>query len=200
MIEYVRGRLAEKNVSTAVVEAGGLGYLIEIPLSTFEALPDLGKEVCLLTHHYVREDAQKLFGFASSSERDMFRLLIGISKIGPKVALSILSKVTPDELAAAVVSGDAGRLKSIPGVGPKTAQRLVLELKGNLGTIADSGVTLRSTGSVSGKTGTRDQAFDAMVTLGYSDKMVQVALERVAEVVPADLPVEEWIRKALQVI
>ena len=201
MIDYVRGILAEKSIDHAVIEAGGVGFYLEIPLSTFEALGDPGAEACVLTHHYVREDAQKLYGFCTRGERDAFRQLIAVTKIGPRVALSILSRVSPRELGAAVASQDPARLKAIPGVGPKTAQRLVMELKGRVGELVEAGAAHTiPEGESALRSGGRREALDALVTLGYSEKMVQEALDRVAQVSTGELSVEEWIRKALQVI
>jgi holliday junction DNA helicase RuvA len=202
MIEYIRGLLTEKKPALAVIEAGGVGYGIEIPLSTFERLPAVGQEAKLLTHHYVREDSQKLFGFSTESEREMFCLLIGISKIGPKVALSALSRTSVETIAQAVSHGDPGRFKGVPGIGPKTASRLVVELKGKI-----KGVSVQQTVSVgsaqasrSTRVPGRDDAFEALSALGYNDAQVVRALERASEVVAADAPVEDWIRKALQVL
>ncbi|HMD69599.1 MAG TPA: Holliday junction branch migration protein RuvA [Chitinivibrionales bacterium] len=201
MFDYVKGILAEKSVGGAVVETAGVGYELSIPLSTFEALSAEGSQVKLFTHHYVREDAEKLYGFSSKAEREIFRQLIAISNIGPKTAISILSGVSPQELVACVNRGDTTRLRKIPGVGDKTASRLVMELKGRLGAAAvaapQPGI---DGGSVDKGAGERGQAFDAMVSLGYTDKQVQAALSRVESVIEPGAPVEEWIKKALQVI
>jgi Holliday junction DNA helicase, RuvA subunit len=198
MFDYIKGILAEKNIGTAVIEAGGVGYLLVIPLSTYEKLPAANHEVKLFTHHYVREDLQRLYGFYSKQEREIFEQLIGISKIGPKTAISILSGVSPADLLSCVNKSDATRLRKIPGVGDKTAQRLVMELKGKLGV---SGVFADGPASqYASATNPRSEAFDAMITLGYAEKQVQSALVRVENVIAADAPAEEWIKKALQVI
>jgi Holliday junction DNA helicase RuvA len=201
MFEYIRGSLAQKTPAEAVVEAGGVGYSLVIPLSTYEKLPLPGEAVRLLCHHYVREDTEKLYGFLSTLERDIFRQLIGISNIGPKTAIAILSGITPRELITCVNKGDASRLRKVPGVGDKTAQRLIVELKGKLSSASVEAET-DSAGDPSGTTHTEDrsQAFDAMLSLGYSEKQVQAAFSRVQSVIAADAPVEEWIKKALQVI
>ncbi|MBN1761376.1 MAG: Holliday junction branch migration protein RuvA, partial [Chitinispirillaceae bacterium] len=133
MIEYIRGILAEKEPGHVTVEAHGVGYGASIPLSTYERLPATGTEVRLLTHYHVREDGHKLFGFFSAEERMIFRQLISVSKIGPKVALNVLSGVSVQDLVASVNRSDPTRLQKISGVGAKTAQRLVMELKGKLG-------------------------------------------------------------------
>lgn len=206
MFEYIRGVLTIKEISRVCVEACGVGYEITIPLSTFEKLPDPGSEVKILTHYHVREDAHRLFGFSSEQERDMFRLLMGISMIGPKVALSVLSGISVEELISSVAHADPSRLEKIPGVGAKTAQRMVLELKGKVNTASSPRTATRSTGksgatvTAAQKRNVRDEAFEAMVALGYNDKQVVKALARVEETLEKDTPVEEWIRKSLQVI
>jgi Holliday junction DNA helicase RuvA len=201
MFDYIKGTLAEKTIGQAVIEAGGVGYLLVIPLSTYQELPAENRDVKLYTHHYVREDMQRLYGFYSKREREVFEQLIGVSKIGPKTAVSILSGVSTDDLITCVNQSDASRLRKIPGVGDKTAQRLVMELKGKLG-LPGQGPTHHA---ISGKSGAhhahpRSEAFDAMITLGYVEKQVQAALSRVESVIDADAPAEEWIKKALQVI
>jgi holliday junction DNA helicase RuvA len=201
MFDYIKGALAEKTPSGAVIETAGVGYELVIPLSTFEALPTEGGQVKLFTHHYVREDMQKLYGFSSKSERELFRQLIAISNIGPKTALSILSGVSPQDLVSCIARGDATRLRKIPGVGDKTAQRLIVELKGKPGLTAGDAPQAGRIAGAAGKGGAeRSQAFDAMLSLGYNDKQVQAALGRVDSVIEEGAPVEEWIKKALQVI
>jgi Holliday junction DNA helicase RuvA len=205
MIDYIRGTLAYKSVTTATVEAHGVGYEISISVSTFEKLPNLGEQVKLVTHFHVREDTQRLFGFVTDSERSLFRQLIGVSQVGPKVALNVMSGVSVRDFVAAVNTGNDSRLRSIPGVGPKTAQRLVMELKGKVGPIdaglsAESGDAPVARSSAGGSGSVRKEAYEAMMSLGYIDKQVQSALSRVEKVVEKDAPVEEWIRKALQVI
>jgi Holliday junction DNA helicase RuvA len=201
MYEYIRGSLAQKSPAEAVIEAAGVGYTFIIPLSTYEKLPLPGAEVKLLCHHYVREDTQKLYGFLSALERDIFRQLINISNIGPKTAISILSGITPGELVACVNKGDSSRLRKVPGVGDKTAQRLIVELKGKLSAVVGAAVP-DDVGVPSGEkhSGDRSQAYAAMISLGYSEKQVQTAFSRVESVINEDASVEEWIKKALQVI
>jgi Holliday junction DNA helicase RuvA len=198
MFEYIRGALERKSPAEAVVEAGGVGYSLIIPLSTFEKLPQPGENVKILCHHYVREDTEKLYGFFSAIERDLFRVLIGISNIGPKTAISILSGITPRDLVACVNKGDSSRLRKVPGVGDKTAQRLIVELKGKLSSVpAEPAVDAPREVAV---TEDRSQAYAAMLSLGYSEKQVQTAFSRVESVITEGAPVEEWIKKALQVI
>lgn len=200
MFEYIKGTLQDKNIGEAVVEAGGVGYSLNIPLSTYEKLPEIGREVKILTHHLVREDAEKLFGFFTRSERDLFRQIIGISNIGPKTAMSILSGVSAETLRECVNASDASRLKKIPGIGEKTAQRLVIELKGKIEFCKESGESAGDSGAKPARSSSRSEAFDAMVSLGYAEKQVQAALSRVESVLDGEVPTEEWIKKALQVI
>ncbi len=129
LIARLRGTLAEKGPAGLVVECGGVGYGVTVPLSTFDRLPAVGEEVCLHIHHLTREDDAWLFGFATERERRFFRVLLGISGIGPKLALAVLSGLTARELAAAIAEGDVRRLSSISGVGKKTAERIVVELR-----------------------------------------------------------------------
>jgi Holliday junction DNA helicase RuvA len=205
MIDYIRGILAEKEVGYVALEAHGVGYEIIIPLSTFERLPAQGSDVRLYTHHHIREDIQKLYGFVTKSERELFRQLIGISSIGPKTAISILSKMSVDELVRFVTLGDSTRLTKIPGIGAKTAQRLVIELRGKL-KVTGTGSAVQEGGAEPGgravRSGAREEAFEALISLGYNEKQVAKAIERVQQSLgdKSDISVEEWIKKALQVI
>lgn len=206
MIDYIRGILTIKEVGRVTVEVNGIGYEISIPLSTYELLPAPGTETVLQIHYHVREDGHKLFGFHSREEREIFRQLIGISKIGPKVALNVLSGVSLQDLMQSVNKGDPTRLQRIPGVGGKTAQRLVMELRGKLG-LTSTASAFKTTSSASDSGGVssaplpvRDEVYEAMLSLGYNEKQVSRALERVEPGMKDDEPVEAWIRKVLQVI
>ena len=138
MIGRISGLLAEKNPPELLVDCNGVGYEVMVPMSTFYNLPGLGEKISLLTHFVVREDAQILYGFATPPEREAFRQLVKISGVGPRTALSVLSGMSVGELAQAVTLQEAGRLVKVPGIGKKTAERLLLELKGKLG--ADIGL------------------------------------------------------------
>jgi Holliday junction DNA helicase RuvA len=203
MIEYIRGILSEREISQATVEAHGVGYEIIIPLSTYERLPGIGAEVKLYTHFHVREDTQKLFGFISKDEREVFRQLIAVSSIGPKTAMSILSKVSVEGLVRCITLGDPSKLGKIPGVGVKTVERLIMELRGKLTvspaieTVKDGAVRTKASKSIQ----VNHEASSALISLGYSEKQVQAAIERVRQTIDdKDAPVEEWIKRALQVI
>ena len=188
MIGRITGTLAEKSPPHLLVDVGGVGYEVDVPMSSFYNLPALGERVTLLTHFVVREDAQVLFGFLTHDERATFRLLVKISGVGPRTALSILSGLSVNELAQAVSLQEAGRLVKVPGIGKKTAERLLLELKGKLG---DS---LAAPASVS--SGAQGDILQALVALGYSDREAAAALKAL----PADVAVSEGIKLALRAL
>jgi holliday junction DNA helicase RuvA len=187
MIGRIQGTLAEKHPPQIVVLCGGVGYEMDVPMSTFYALPRTGDEVSLLTHLVVREDAHLLYGFATATERSAFRQLLKISGVGPKVALSVLSGLSVDDLAAAVASGDAARLTKVPGVGKKTAERLVLELRDKL----PMAVTVARADAGSGASG---DVLNALLGLGYNEREAQAAVKQL----PAELPLADAIRQALK--
>ncbi len=186
MIGKLTGTLGEKNPPQVLVECGGVGYEVFVPMSTFYNLPACGAPVSLLTHFVVREDAQVLYGFGSAAERESFRQLIKISGVGPRTALAVLSGMTVSDLAHAVTSQESARLIKVPGIGKKTAERLLLELKGKLG--ADIGAT-----ALPGDDAQAD-ILQALVALGYSDKEATLALK----VLPAGVGVSEGIKLALK--
>jgi Holliday junction DNA helicase RuvA len=189
MIGRLTGTLLEKHPPQILVDAHGVGYEVDVPMSTFYNLPAIGEKVTLLTHFSVREDAQQLFGFLTAKEREVFRILIKISGVGPKLALSVLSGMTVDDLAGAVALQETGRLTKIPGVGKKTAERLLLELKGKL-------VDALPSAGVASATNTSREVLDALLALGYSDKEALPAVKQL----PADLSLEEGIRQALKLL
>ena len=191
MIGRISGTLAEKQPPQVLVDVGGVGYQLDVPMSTFYNLPGVGERVVLLTHFVVREDAQILFGFLTNAERATFRELIKISGVGPRTALSILSGLSVAELAAAVTRQDGARLVKVPGIGKKTAERLLLELKGKLG--AD--LSLPSTGGPAPSEAQTDIA-QALQALGYSEREAQAALKAL----PADVGVSDGIKLALKAL
>jgi len=190
VIARLTGRIAEKHPPTVVVDVHGVGYELDVPMSTFYHLPATGAEVTLLTHLIVREDAHLLFGFGTDGERQVFRLLLKISGIGARTALALLSGMSVDELHVAVAAQDSARLTRIPGVGKKTAERLLLELKDKLA----GGVSLPA-GTAPGVVAGND-ALNALVALGYNDKEARAALAKLAP----DLSVQDAIRQALRVL
>lgn len=190
MIGRIAGVLLEKNPPHLLVDCNGVGYEIDVPMSTFYNLPGTGEKVVLLTQMIVREDAHLLYGFGTAAERETFRQLIKISGIGARIALAVLSGMSVAELAQAVTLQEAGRLTRIPGIGKKTAERLLLELKGKLG--ADLG-------TVPGGPAVSDDAVDvlnALLALGYSDKEAALAIKQV----PAGTGVSEGIKLALKAL
>jgi holliday junction DNA helicase RuvA len=189
MIGKLSGTLLEKVPPQVLVDCGGVGYEVDVPMSTFYGLPGVGEKVALLTHFVVREDAQILYGFATAQERDAFRQLIKITGVGPRTALSVLSGMTVAELAQAVTAQEPARLVKVPGIGKKTAERLLLELKGKVG--ADLGP--RPTAAGGGAQGDIEQA---LLALGYSDKEAQAALKAL----PPEVGVSEGIKLALRAL
>ena len=189
MIGRLEGRLLEKNPPTVLVDANGVGYEVDVPMSTFFILPALGERVTLLTHLAVREDAHLLYGFATAAERNAFRELIKVSGIGSRTALAVLSGLSVNELAQAITLQQSGRLTKIPGIGKKTAERLLLELKGKLGAALEGAGTTTAALADSGTDVVR-----ALIALGYSEKEATAALRQV----PAGTGVSEGIRLALK--
>ena len=189
MIGKLSGTLSEKNPPQVMVDCHGVGYEVDVPMSTFYNLPAVGEQVSLLTHFVVREDAQILYGFGSSEERTAFRQLIKISGVGPRMALGVLSGMSVAELSQAITLQEAGRLVKIPGIGKKTAERLLLELKGKMG--ADLGPSSAPVGD-----STQNDILQALVALGYSDKEAALSLKAL----PADVGVSEGIKFALKAL
>jgi Holliday junction DNA helicase RuvA len=185
VIGRLSGKLGAKNPPQILVEVSGVGYEVDVPMSTFYALPSTGGSVTLFTHLVVREDAHTLYGFASAEERSVFRQLIRVSGIGPRTALAVLSGMSVSDLAQAIALQDAGRLIRIPGIGRKTAERLLLELKGKLAEAVGEPTTERGADVV-----------NALVALGYSDKEALVAVKGLAP----DMPLAEAIRAALKTL
>ena len=188
MIGKLTGTLDDKNPPQVIVDCHGVGYEVLVPMSTFYNLPELGARVSLLTHFVVREDAQLLYGFATSQERAAFRELIKISGVGPRTALSVLSGMSVAELSQAVTLQEGGRLLKVPGIGKKTAERLLLELKGKLG--PDIGV------ATSVANDSQADILQALLALGYSDKEAAAALKAL----PDAVGVSEGIRLALRAL
>lgn len=190
MIGRLSGILLEKNPPQVLVDCHGVGYEVNVPMSTFYHLPALGEAVNVLVHMVVREDAQLLFGFLTAQEREAFRQLIKVSGVGARTALAILSGLSVDDLAQAVMQQESGRLVKVPGIGKKTAERLLLELKGKLG--AD----ISTTGPASARSDAQLDILQALLTLGYSEKEAQATLKTL----PADIEVSEGIKQALKML
>lgn len=193
MIGQLRGRLADKRPNQILVDVGGVGYLVQVPLSTYAALGELHTEVTLLIHTHVREDALALFGFVSAREKHFFELLISASGVGPALALKILSGMSVEELVPAIRGGDLVRLTRIPGVGRKTAERIVVELKDKL-----DAVTIESERpAATSPAGIEADVVSALVNLGYDARAAEDAAAE-AKRVARDGNFETLLRAALQ--
>jgi len=186
MIGRLTGTLAEKSPPQLLIDVNGVGYEVDVPMSSFYNLPGLGERVTLLTHFVVREDAQILFGFLTHEERQTFRQLIRITGVGPRMALSLLSGLSVGELAQAVARQETARLVKVPGIGKKTAERLLLELKGKLA------VSISAPASIADDA--QADILQALIALGYSDREAAAALKNL----PAGTSVSDGIKLALK--
>lgn len=189
MIGRLHGKLIEKTPPQVLVDVGGVGDTVDVPMSTFCNLPAEGSEITLLTHFIVREDAQLLYGFATAAERQTFRALIRISGVGPRIALAVLSGMSTQDLADAVEQGNATLLTRVPGIGKKTADRLVLELKGKL-----AGNAFAPAGGAA--SAAQADILSALMALGYSEREAQASVRAL----PAEVTVSEGIRLALKAL
>jgi Holliday junction DNA helicase RuvA len=189
MIGRISGILLEKNPPQLLVDCQGVGYEVDVPMSTFYNLPHTGEKVVLFTHQAIREDAHLLFGFGSAGERALFRQLIKITGVGARTALAILSGMSVADLAQAVTLQESGRLVKVPGIGKKTAERLLLELKGKIG--ADLGIV-----GGAPRDDTQSDVLNALQSLGYSDKEALLAIKNL----PAGSTVSDGIKFALKAL
>ena len=188
MIGRIQGKLIESNPPHVLVDVHGVGYEIDVPMSTFYNLPNQGSEVTLLTHMIVREDAQLLYGFLTAEERETFRILLKVSGIGARTALAVLSGLSVADLVNAVALQDAAILTRVPGIGKKTAERLILELKDKLTGALPNGSGLPAINSVT------SDIINALIGLGYTDREARAAVKKL----PEDVSVSDGIRMALQ--
>jgi Holliday junction DNA helicase RuvA len=189
MISQIKGILITKTPPRAIVDCNGVGYEIEVPMSTFFQLPNLGEQVTLLTYFVVREDAQLLYGFLTQKEKEMFKQLIKINGVGPKLALSILSGASVDELVEAALMQNSSVFINIPGIGNKTAERLVLELKDKCEHLVGDQPKNSSPREI-------DDIQNALISLGYSPKDASIAVKQL----PQDISINEGIREALKIL
>ena len=189
MIGRLTGLLAEKNPPQIVLDVGGIGYELDVPMSTFYNLPGCGEKATLLTHFAVREDGHYLYGFLSEAERFAFRQLLKVSGIGARTALAVLSGLSVGDLSAAVAQQELGRLIKIPGIGKKTAERLLLELKGKLAEV--TGVSLHAAVDDA-----KQDISNALLALGYNEKEAALAMRQL----PADIGTSDGIRQALKLL
>lgn len=189
MIGRIQGTLVSVHPPRLLVDCQGIGYEVDVPMSTLYQLPQVGQKITLLTHFQVREDAQQLFGFATETERAAFRQLIKISGVGSRTALAVLSGMSVNELAQAIALQEAGRLTQVPGIGKKTAERLCLELKGKLA--PDLGI---AAGGKPHPIEASSEVLQALLALGYSEKEAHLALKQI----PPDSSVSDGIRMGLK--
>jgi holliday junction DNA helicase RuvA len=196
VIAHLRGRVAEKHPNRVVVDVAGVGYDVYVPLSTFYGMGEPGTDIALRIHTHVREDALQLFGFATSLEQELFERLIGVSGIGPKVALAVLSGIEPKELIRAIERGDLARLTAIPGVGKKTSERIVLELKDRLPRVSAEAVAAAGDGDATA-TPMQDDVISALVNLGYHRPLAEKAAASAVRVAP-DVGFERTLKQALR--
>jgi len=195
VIAHLRGRILDKHPNRIVVDVNGVGYDVAVPLSTFYGLGDAGAEIALRVHTHVREDALLLYGFATALEQELFERLIGISGIGPKVALAVLSGIEPLELVRAIERGDLARLTAIPGVGKKTSERIVLELKDRLPRAhVMAGV---AGGAAPEPPAVRDDVLSALMNLGYHRPLAEKAVDAAITTTP-DGGFERMLKQALR--
>ena len=200
MISYVSGILSEIEENYIVVEAGGVGYGINIPSTLFQKLPGIGSTVKLYTHLQIAEDARKLYGFLSKEERELFRMLISVSSVGPKAAIAVLSVLTPDELRLAVLSEDEKAIARAQGLGSKTAKKIILELKDKFGAADMSGLfagaTAGATKADKAQVTAREDTIAALTSLGYSASEALAAITKVADA--ASLTSDQLLKEALK--
>ncbi len=194
MIAHLRGRILEKHPHRVTVDVGGVGYDVAVPLSTFYDLGDEGSEIALRVHTHVREDAIALYGFATALELDLFERLIATSGIGPKLALAVLSGIEPPDLIRAIEHADVGRLTAIPGVGRKTAERLVVEMKDRLPQVP---AALAGAGGGPTAVALRDDLLSALLNLGYHRPLAEKAVDTALKVTP-DGDFERTLKQALR--
>ena len=193
MLDYIRGRVVSKSPTRLILEVAGIGYLLHIPLSTFEKIPNHG-EVTILTQLFIREDQVKMFGFATVEERDLFQLLLSVNGIGPNMAITILSGSTVEDIKRAVINEDAKALEKIKGVGKKTAERIILELKETIKEITTS----ISTGMDVQQKALVSDAVMALISLGYGRSIAEKAVSDAAKKLQTIDNIEVLVREALK--
>ncbi|MEN6465892.1 MAG: Holliday junction branch migration protein RuvA [Syntrophaceae bacterium] len=197
MFALITGKLAHKSASEVIVDVGGIGYQVFIPLSTFYELPETGDNVSFHIHTHVKEDAIQLFGFRSHEEKSIFQLMIQVSGIGPKLAINVLSGITAPELTRAVSGGDLARLVTIPGIGKKTAERMVLELRDKFSKLLKEEMAGPARTEIPEDILMND-ALSALENLGYKQPVAKKALDQVRGSVDGDLTIEELLKQALK--
>lgn len=200
MIAFLSGKLLEKQANTAIVDVGGVGYEVSIPLSTFYELGDVGSDVSLRIYTHVREDAIQLFGFKTVRERDLYLRLISVQGIGPKSGIAMLSGMSADEIILALRTDDLGRLTTIPGVGRKTAERMVIELRDKVGELAEGGsAAMDASAAAMPADAVFEDALSALTNLGYQRNLAEKALKQAVQD-GTELTVQKLLRRGLQLL
>jgi Holliday junction DNA helicase RuvA len=200
MIALINGLLIHKATSSVIVDANGVGYRIFVPLTTFYTLPDTNQPVTLHVHTHVRPDAISLFGFGSGNEKEVFELMLSVSGIGPRLAMNILSGISAEELIKAVSDGNLNQLVSIPGVGKKTAERMILELKDKMVKLSARNVIYRDNGIIMISDSIKDDALSALVNLGYKSHRAREAVDKIMSESSQSLTLDLLLKKALKVL
>jgi len=198
MIAYVSGTLVDKDPDTALVDVNGIGYRVHVPTSTYERLPDTDEEVTLHTYHYLREDDEALYGFATKAERTVFETMTGVSRVGPKLALSALSAMTPSELRDHVMEEDKSRLTEISGVGSKTADRLIVELRDPLANLDVLGDSAPLSGGTDARAEARADALKALTELGLNKADAERAIRQVLRDDAGVQSADQLVQRALK--
>lgn len=198
MIAYVSGTLVDKDPESALIDVKGIGYRIHVPTSTYERLPDTDEDVTLHTFHYLREDDESLYGFATKAERTVFKTMTNVSRVGPKLALSALSAMSPTELRDHVMEGDKSRLTQISGVGQKTADRLIVELRDRLADLDVFDDTAPLSGGSDARAEARSDALEALTELGLNKADAERAIRRVLREDAGIQSADELVRRALK--
>lgn len=201
MIAHIKGKIIYKSPESVIVDVGGVGYEVHIPLSTYYKLPDVEEYVSLNTHTHIREDAMQLYGFFTQREKEIFQLLIAVSGVGPRLARNILSGIPADDLVFAVSAGDIARLKAIPGIGGKTAERLIVELKDKMRVIArEQRAGIAGHEFTDKGDGIYRDVFSALVNLGYKGPLADKAIEKVRKTNASAATFEVLLKESLKAL
>lgn len=195
MIASLKGVLSHKSIENIIVDVHGIGCSIAVPLSTFYKLPDTGSQVDLVIHTHISQDAVRLFGFQDHREKDIFQLLISVSGIGPRLAINILSGISPEDLSGAISDGDLVRLVGIPGVGKKTAERMIFELKDKITKLIFDKISVGSPGIV-----VKKDALSALINLGYKSSIAKDAVDKVFAKSEEELTLEILLTESLKIL
>lgn len=195
MIASLKGVLSHKSIDRIIVDVHGIGCSVAVPLGTFYKLPDTGSQVHLVIHTHIAQDAVKLFGFMDYREKDIFQLLISVSGIGTRLAINILSGISPEDLAGAISDGDLGRLVGIPGVGKKTAERMIFELKDKITKLVSSETSAGTPDRL-----VREEALSALINLGYKSNIAKDAIDKVIKKTGRKLTLEILLTESLKIL